>query len=209
MRAGLRAVLASAAPLLLAGCMTPYQPAGFGGGYQEQKLADDTYFVSFYGNGNTPDGVVAKYFLYRCAELTSKHGYAYFELFAPAPKQALSERSPFVRTAHHSPPPTYTYVPSGTVMLWTYRAIVRMYPKDILLGAPTLFSAREVLDELGPEVRSGNPSPQVPMRFRSVLGKFPMMPLPNKETSALPPKEAPAGAGPVNLDDLRGLMPQQ
>ena len=208
MRAGLRAVLAFAA-LLLAGCMTPYQPAGFGGGYQEQKLAGDTYLVSFYGNGNTPNGVVAQYFLYRCAELTSESGYAYFELFAPAREQAMSEGSPFVKTAHHSPPPSYTYVPRGTVMLWTYRAVVRMYPKDILLGAPTLFSAREVLDALGPEVRAGNPSPHVPERFRRVLGKFPVMPLPSKETSALPPKEAPARAGPVNLDDLKGLMPQE
>jgi hypothetical protein len=64
----------------VAGCMTGYQPRGYTGGYSEQKIDEDTYLVSFSGNGNTPRGVVLKYFLYRCAELTVDHGYAYFEL---------------------------------------------------------------------------------------------------------------------------------
>jgi hypothetical protein len=77
-----KGTLAAFLSLLLAGCMTAYQPRGMTGGYEEQKLDEDMYRVSFYGNGNTPRAAVLKYFLYRCAELTLERGFQYFELYA-------------------------------------------------------------------------------------------------------------------------------
>jgi hypothetical protein len=41
--------------VLLAGCavQTPYQPAGFRGGFKETRVDDTTYRIRFSGNGNT------------------------------------------------------------------------------------------------------------------------------------------------------------
>lgn len=165
--------------LALAGCMAAYQPDGMGGGYTDEKLDEDTYLVSFRGNGYTPEGAVLKYFLYRCAELTLAQGYAYFELYAPPSRPSVDA-------------------------MWRYRAIVRMYPKEILFRTRTLFSASEVMADLGAEVRSGNPSAAVPEKYRIVRGKFPVMQVRREED--LPSPAPPAAGGPVNLDDLEGLM---
>lgn len=202
MRVGFRTGMAACLLVAVAGCMTGYQPRGYTGGYSEQKIDEDTYLVSFSGNGNTPRGVVLKYFLYRCAELTVDHGYAYFELYAPPRKQSLNETG-FVKTAGRGGAPTYTYIPATPVTRWSAMGVVRMYSTEILAGAPTLFAAREVLAELGSEVRSGQPGATMPEKFRSVEGDFPVMPLRRKTAE---PRDAPEGAGPVNLDDLKGLM---
>lgn len=62
----------------LAGCMSPYQPSGLGGGYTDMALSKDTYFVTFRGNGVTPPDVVQSYVLRRSAELTLNKGYKFF-----------------------------------------------------------------------------------------------------------------------------------
>lgn len=64
--------------LCLQGCATPYQRAGFGGGFQELALNEDTYIVSFAGNGFTSSDKVNAYLLRRGAELTIEKGYNYF-----------------------------------------------------------------------------------------------------------------------------------
>ena len=207
MRKALKVALGACLLITLAGCMTAYQPHGLTGGYKEQKLDEDTYLVSFYGNGHTPRGVVLKYFLYRCAELTLDRGYAYFELYAPERSRTSWDAGPFVKVAGHAAPPVVTYTPGVQVTTWSASGIVRMYRQDILAPSPTLFSAREVVGALGSDVHSGNPTPTVPAKFRSVEGKFPVLPV-NGTQRAAPPTDAtqPAG-GPVNLDDLQGLMP--
>ena len=65
---------------LLAGCATGYKPSGFSGGYSEMALNQDSYIVSFNGNGFTGEGTVQSYLLRRCAELTLNKGYRYFVL---------------------------------------------------------------------------------------------------------------------------------
>src|SRR5437016_5224063 len=64
--------------LSLVGCMSPYQPSGLGGGYTDMALSNDTYFVTFRGNGFTSSDVVQSYVLRRAAELTINKGYKFF-----------------------------------------------------------------------------------------------------------------------------------
>jgi hypothetical protein len=80
-----------------------------------------------------------------------------------------------------------------------------MYPKDIMAISSELFSAREVIGLLGSEVRSGNPSNDIPAKLRRVEGKFPTAPVDAAGGEQPPP---PAKGGPVQLDDLKDLMPQ-
>lgn len=73
-----RGSLAVAAALVLVACSTPYQPAGFRGGYSETTLAADQVIVRFRGNGYTSGERAYDFALYRAAELTLQHGYERF-----------------------------------------------------------------------------------------------------------------------------------
>jgi len=204
MAGGLRAVVAVGLAMLLAGCMTAYQPRGATGGYVDEKLGEDTYRVSFYGNGNTHREAVLKYFLYRCAELTLQRGYQYFELFAA---QKPVAEGPYQTVADAKEPPIVV-AQTYTITTWSASGIVRMHKDAGMLGdSEWLFSAREVSGMLGSEVQSGNPDRNMPAKLKRVTGKFPVMPADPKRarTQAAPPKP---GSGPVGLDDLKDLLPK-
>lgn len=64
--------------VFLLGCATAYKPEGFAGGYSDNQITEDTFFVSFRGNGYIKKGQVLTYFLLRCAEITNQNGYEYF-----------------------------------------------------------------------------------------------------------------------------------
>ena len=206
MRVSSRALLAGALlALVLGGCATAYQPEGATGGYKEVRLADDTYRVSFAGNGYTSRPVVLKYFLYRCAQLTLQHGYTYFEVFSArhAALRGPVEAPRFMRASYTVP--TYTYIPAGTVTRYSATGVIRMYRKDMMIVDSNLFDARDVMATLGPEIRSGQPVPGIPAKYRRIEGKFPPMPADTRPTpSASPPPET----GPVRLEDLKDLMHQ-
>lgn len=67
---------------LLVGCatVTPYRAAQHSDdyGYQEQKIEQDRYRVSFAGNSSTSRQTVENYLLFRAAELTLEQGKDYF-----------------------------------------------------------------------------------------------------------------------------------
>lgn len=71
--------------LLLAACLAPVQscattfgPAGFAGGYTEEKLDDARFEVRFSGNVYTSASQVHRFLLRRCAQLAQQMGFAYF-----------------------------------------------------------------------------------------------------------------------------------
>jgi hypothetical protein len=64
--------------LFLISCATPYQQAGFRGGYSETRLANDMYEVHFKGNFYTDEQLVRNHLLRRCAELAQLNGYTHF-----------------------------------------------------------------------------------------------------------------------------------
>lgn len=73
--------------LLAAGCATvstPYQPDTGGqavaGGYSEERLADQRFHVTFSATPSTPKRVIEAHLLRRCAELTLREGFDWFEL---------------------------------------------------------------------------------------------------------------------------------
>lgn len=63
-----------------ASCATAYQSRSLTGGYSDYKISSDSFSVSFEGNAYTALDVAQKYTLYRCAEVTKKNGYRYFEI---------------------------------------------------------------------------------------------------------------------------------
>jgi hypothetical protein len=74
-----KAICLSVLLLLGVGCAaTSYQPHGYTGGYDETRLGEDMYRVSFNGNGYTGSNRAVDFSLLRCAELTLQSGYRYF-----------------------------------------------------------------------------------------------------------------------------------
>jgi hypothetical protein len=69
---------------LAVACATPYQKAGFSGGYKEARLEPNVYLVSFKGSPFTHKSRVRDFALLRCAELTLENGYRFFAI-APGP----------------------------------------------------------------------------------------------------------------------------
>ena len=80
---------ALSAVCLLAGCATAYQPDGISGGYSDRRLNDNTEQVSFRGDRFTSPEALHSFLLRRCADLTLKNGYKYFELVTPIESSAI------------------------------------------------------------------------------------------------------------------------
>lgn len=77
----LRAGLWLALVFVLAACTpkpTPYQPLDKNGGYEETRLKEKVYRVSFKGNRYTDETAVLDYLYLRSAELTRDAGYTHF-----------------------------------------------------------------------------------------------------------------------------------
>lgn len=60
-------------------CATPYQPAGFTGGYSDFKIGPGKYMVTVNGNGYTSAATVRSYAYRRAREICLSHGYSEFE----------------------------------------------------------------------------------------------------------------------------------
>jgi hypothetical protein len=67
--------------LLLAACAvnpTPYQPLGEEGGFEETRLQERIFRVSFRGNRYTAETDVIDFLFLRSAELTRQNGFSHF-----------------------------------------------------------------------------------------------------------------------------------
>jgi hypothetical protein len=149
----------------LTACTTSYGPSGFTGGYEERKVSDDAYIVSFYGNGNTSDQQVWNFWIYRCAELTLQKGYELFEL-QPSNEHAVKGQTiegelvaftmldvtQIINQTTNPVIPVQVIV--TTVTSYSSKALVKMYKQPIPLDAGLLLDAQVILDELKPYVES-------------------------------------------------------
>ena len=64
--------------VLLAGCATGFHSMGYTGGYSDIQLGENTFKVSFTGNGYTLQQRALDFALLRSARITLRHGYRYF-----------------------------------------------------------------------------------------------------------------------------------
>ena len=61
------------------GCATSYQAKGFQGGYADEQIEHDSFWVSFHGNVPSLDpAALEQGLLHRAAEVTLKHGFTHF-----------------------------------------------------------------------------------------------------------------------------------
>ena len=185
-----RRLAALATAVLLAGCATGYGPKSLTGGYSDEKLNDSHYRVKFDGNGHASKDRVWGFWMHRCAELTLEKGYTHFMLkkpgeplgAAPLPEplaallaeelglQPAGPRPASYHTNDAAPPRrvltaggvTYIpiYIPATRITTFHTDAVVAMY-KEPLPENVLVLSARAVLDNLGPYVKSNGTAPLV------------------------------------------------
>ena len=63
---------------LATGCMTPYQPLGYTGGYTDTQLGENVFRITFRGNVEVSKDRAADYSLLRAAEIALANGFRYF-----------------------------------------------------------------------------------------------------------------------------------
>ncbi|MHA7870725.1 MAG: CC0125/CC1285 family lipoprotein [Hyphococcus sp.] len=168
--------LLAAAALCLAACATatPYGPASEGGGYgfTDQRIEENRFRITFRGNSSTRRETVENSLLYRAAELTVDQGYDYFIVVENETERTSSFRGtsypafygaygfgyPFYRPFYAFPYYAYgfgwgypydSYV--REIRRYSAVAFVTMHTGD-KPDNPNAFTAREVLQNLGPVV---------------------------------------------------------
>jgi hypothetical protein len=205
----------------LSGCLgpTPYQVKAYNGGYDDKPVSGERHFVAFYGNGFTSREAVLKYWLYRCAEVTSKSGFDYFVLLAKAaPRPSASGDGgsgdalaavdiEFLGTGEAirakgggggGSVPIYIPGGGGSVTRWSASGVIEMYKGFPLAQNSATFMAKELLDKLGPEIRAG-----------VVPGQGYKLPdASGNNTAAEGEATAPGSGDEVKLDDLKDLLPK-
>ena len=65
--------------ILMEGCATSYQPKGLTGGFADRQISEDTFTITFQGNGFTSQDRSNELALVRAADVTIEHGFSYFE----------------------------------------------------------------------------------------------------------------------------------
>ncbi|MHA6287739.1 CC0125/CC1285 family lipoprotein [Maricaulis sp. CAU 1757] len=159
-------VLAAVAALGACASPTPYQAAdGYGRGYSEYRIEQNRFRVSFDGNSLTDRETVETYLLFRAAELTLEHGYDHFIVI----RQEL-DRDTRVTPSHYSGFPVryaYFHPRYGWITrfdpFWddvSYRETTQYEASaEIIMASgpkppndPYAFTAREVIDNIGPNV---------------------------------------------------------
>jgi hypothetical protein len=164
----LRAIL----PLLvlagLAGCTvapTPFQPLGAEGGYDETRLQENVWRVSFRANAYTSESEVVDYLFLRSAELTRQSGYPYFAIERGFGQTNYGYRStspslglglgysrgfpdPFWGMGFAAPPPPeYEPYPASRVGIF----VIRMLTAEEAKKTPSAYEVDYLLKSLGPK----------------------------------------------------------
>lgn len=92
---------------LLSGCATTYQPSSFSGGFSETRLGEDTFQVSFRGNGYTRPERASDFCLLRSSELALQNGFRYFIIVDSEKSSQLSTYT--TPTTSHTTANAYGY----------------------------------------------------------------------------------------------------
>jgi len=73
-----RLLLAFVASVSLAACASPYQPAGFRGGFTDTQINAQTFEITFGGNAFTSSTQTGNMALLRASDIALANGYPYF-----------------------------------------------------------------------------------------------------------------------------------
>lgn len=83
-------LIACITSLMLTNCATGYQPQSYSGGYSDTQYTENTFKVSFNGNGYTSKEKADDYLLLRSSELALLNGYKFFSILEGQSKYSIT-----------------------------------------------------------------------------------------------------------------------
>lgn len=86
-----------------AACVTPYQPQGLGGGYDDRRLGPTLFFVKIKGNGFTGETTLVEYFHRRATEICQSIGFAYYTFDSSTAANTTRAPSSYSASTTYSP----------------------------------------------------------------------------------------------------------
>jgi hypothetical protein len=148
------------AALGIAGCTIPYQKMGgllSAHGYEDLKLGDDTYRITYKGAARADQESVDLYALYRCAELTLEQGYEYFviadksdmaDVSTDVENQVSSHKTGGFGSDSYGSTTTESKTTVETKTKHTVVRTIRMYKGAKPEGTALVYNARELKENL-------------------------------------------------------------
>lgn len=98
----LKIVLCLVCALMASACASAYAPSSLTGGFEQQRLSDTTWRVTYNGNGYTTEETVQTYWLYRSAEIAIQEGYDGFQIISDVELTALPDGEARIQPAVES-----------------------------------------------------------------------------------------------------------
>ena len=82
-------IAACGAALLAAGCATAGAGSAFHGGFSEERLDEDEFWIGFAGNLSVDAAALDQSLLRRAAEVTRRNGFSYFTVISRSRQSGL------------------------------------------------------------------------------------------------------------------------
>jgi hypothetical protein len=152
----MRRVLGSLLLLLATGaCATQYGPQGtLGDGYLERRVAKDRWEVLFDASVFTPPSTVARYALYRCAEITVADHAQYFVILATGYVEPMTHPTKTQPTLVDSAPvPMEKRTPAHTAKL-----LIQTFRDEKPEDYPQVYDARQLIEENASRIHEAHKS---------------------------------------------------
>lgn len=156
----MKIISAAVLAVALVACATPYQPNGLAGGFTDTRLGENTFRVSFQGNGFTRAEDAQQMLLLRCAEVAEAAGFRYFvQASSESSIQKVTQYTPAqVQTTGRVMGNTYastSTVTGGQPMTFNFpssNATIVAF-KERPPGATVVFETKYIVESLGPKFR--------------------------------------------------------
>ena len=144
------------AAAILAGCATPYQPAGATGGFEEMQIDANTYRIRAKGNALVSMSTMKDHVLLRASELALQKGYSHFAILQSSNRYdsytTTTAGSVDQETHKGKTYTTYTAPTSTTTQHPNAESIVRLLHGKPS-GGPLAYEARAVYNSLAPKYK--------------------------------------------------------
>jgi hypothetical protein len=132
---------------VLSGCAAGYESRGGRGGWEEKKIEENFYRLTYSGNGATTQETVQTYWLYRAAELSVEKGFDGFEIASQINFVGAPSDSPYIRTQ-------MMLIPIPIAKFPVLQADIILLKAPIVSNPPKVFDARSLMAELNPYVKA-------------------------------------------------------
>jgi len=141
----------------LTACQTPYQPNGFGGGYEDIQLSEDVFEIRARGNDYSSQGHTRDIMLLRASDLAIQKGFTHFAILSGSMAQSQEYAGTLPGNAQTTSHATLSgntiyanastiYTPAQPIIVTNQHGVLTV--KMLRQAAPNALDARLIYDQL-------------------------------------------------------------